>query len=67
MAEDVVFLLPGQPPMIGKSAFAAAAGAQSKQASPQFEGTSEIQEINVIGDWGLHVDEIESRSYCAWR
>lgn len=25
MAEDVVFLLPGQPPMIGKSAFAAAA------------------------------------------
>ena len=39
--------------MIGKSAFAAAAGAQSKQASPQFEGTSEIQEINVIGDWAF--------------
>jgi uncharacterized protein (TIGR02246 family) len=53
MAEDVVFLLPGQPPMIGKSAFAAAAAAQSKQASPQFEGTSEIQEINVIGDWAF--------------
>jgi uncharacterized protein (TIGR02246 family) len=53
MAEDVVFLLPGQPPVIGKFAFAAAAGAQSKQASPQFEGTSEIQEINVIGDWAF--------------
>jgi uncharacterized protein (TIGR02246 family) len=53
MAEDVVFLLPGQPPMVGKSTFAAAARAQSKQASPQFEGTSEIQEIKVIGDWAF--------------
>ena len=53
MAEDVVFLLPGQPPMIGKSAFTAAAGAQSKQASPQFEGASEIQEIKVNGDWAF--------------
>ena len=53
MAEDVVFLLPGQPPMIGKSAFAAAAGAQSQQASPQFEATSEIREIKVIGDWAF--------------
>ena len=53
MAEDVVFLLPGQPPMIGKSAFAAAAGAQTKQAPAQFEGTSEIQEIKVIGDWAF--------------
>ena len=53
MAEDVVFLLPGQPPMIGKSAFAAATGAQSKQALPQFEGTTEIQEIKVIGDWAF--------------
>jgi uncharacterized protein (TIGR02246 family) len=53
MAEDVVFLLPGRPPMIGKSAFAAAAGAQSRQASPQFEGASEIQEIKVIGDWAF--------------
>ncbi|HKN86573.1 MAG TPA: SgcJ/EcaC family oxidoreductase, partial [Nitrospiraceae bacterium] len=29
MAEDVVFLMPGRPPMIGKSAFAAAAGLHS--------------------------------------
>src|SRR6266850_189646 len=51
MAEDVVFLLPGQPPMIGRAAFAAAAQAQSGQEPPQFDGTSEIQEIRVCGDW----------------
>jgi uncharacterized protein (TIGR02246 family) len=52
MAEDVVFLLPGPPPMIGKSAFAAAAQAQSNQEPPKFDGTSEIKEIQVLGDWG---------------
>jgi len=45
MSDDVVFLLAGQPPMIGKSAFAAAVQAQAKQGSIQFDGTSEIQEI----------------------
>jgi uncharacterized protein (TIGR02246 family) len=53
MAEDVVFLLAGQPPMIGKSAFAAAAAAQSDQEPPQFDGTSEIQEIKVLGEWAF--------------
>lgn len=53
MAEDVVFLLPGQPPMIGKSAFAAAAQAQSNQQPPHFDGTSEIQEIKVLGEWAF--------------
>jgi uncharacterized protein (TIGR02246 family) len=51
MADDVVFLVTGQPPMIGKAAFAAAMRAQSGQGRPQFEGTSEIQEIQVLGDW----------------
>jgi uncharacterized protein (TIGR02246 family) len=51
MAEDVVFLTPGQSPMIGRSAFAAAAQSQSGQGSPQFDGTSEIQEITICGDW----------------
>jgi uncharacterized protein (TIGR02246 family) len=50
MAEDVVFLMPGRSPMIGKSAFAAAAGAHAGQERPQFDGTSEIQEIKV-GEW----------------
>src|SRR3954465_4252429 len=51
MADDVVFLVTGQPPMIGKAAFAAAMRAQSGQGRPQFEGKSEIQEIHVLGDW----------------
>ena len=53
MADDVVFLIAGQPPMIGKSAFAAAVQAQSNQQPPQFDGTSEIQEIQVLGDWAF--------------
>jgi uncharacterized protein (TIGR02246 family) len=52
MADDVVFLLPGQPPM-SKSTFAAAAKARSNQEAPQFDGTSEIQEIQVLGDWAF--------------
>jgi len=51
MTEDVVFLVTGQPPMIGKSAFAAALQGQSNQERPEFDGKSEIQEIQVFGDW----------------
>jgi uncharacterized protein (TIGR02246 family) len=53
MAEDVVFLVPGQPPMIGRSVFAAAAQAQSSQGPVQFDGRSEIQEIKVLGEWAF--------------
>jgi uncharacterized protein (TIGR02246 family) len=48
MADDVVFLVPGQPPMRGKSAFAAAQGALNDL---DIDATSEIQEIEVSGDW----------------
>ncbi len=51
MTEDVVFLIAGREPMIGKSAFAAAAQAQSSQPRVKFDGISEIQEIHVWGDW----------------
>ena len=51
MADDVVFLLPGQPPMMGKPAFSAAAKAQSGKESPRFDGVSEIREVRVLGDW----------------
>jgi uncharacterized protein (TIGR02246 family) len=51
MAEDVVFLVAGRSPMIGKSAFASAAKTLSDQEAPQFDGTSVIQEIKVLGDW----------------
>ena len=53
MADDVVFLIAGQPPMVGKSVFATASRAQSGQTAPQFEGTSEIQEIKVLEDWAF--------------
>jgi uncharacterized protein (TIGR02246 family) len=52
MTDDVVFLAAGRPPM-GKKEFAAAAHAQAEGAAPSFEGTSDIQEIRVIGDWAV--------------
>jgi uncharacterized protein (TIGR02246 family) len=53
MADDVVFLVAGQPPMIGKAAFAAAARGQEGQAPPQFDGTSEVREITLCGEWAF--------------
>jgi uncharacterized protein (TIGR02246 family) len=50
MTDDVVFLVAGRPPMIGKEAFAALAQGQPGQAPPEYEGRSEIQEIHVAGD-----------------
>lgn len=50
MADDVVFLVTGRPPMIGKAAYASAAQPQPGQSPPKFEGTSEIQEITIHGD-----------------
>ena len=48
MAEDVVFLRPGQPPMRGRDAFAAGLRAALPQISIQ--GVSDIQEIQVFGN-----------------
>ncbi len=42
MADDVVFLVPGQPVM-RKPDFAAAARIRSGAEAPQFDGSSEIQ------------------------
>jgi uncharacterized protein (TIGR02246 family) len=52
MADDVVFLVPGQPAM-RKADFAAQARSQSGQDAPQIDGSSEIQEIKVLGDWAF--------------
>lgn len=52
MTEDVVFLVPGQPPM-SKSDFAKAAAAQGESQAAAFDGTSEVQEVNVVGDWAF--------------
>ena len=48
MAEDVVFLTPGQPPMRGKAAFAEA---QSQLQDVDLNANSKIQEIKVFGEW----------------
>jgi uncharacterized protein (TIGR02246 family) len=48
MSDDVVFLVTGQPPMRGKAAFAAS---QAALKNAKIEGTAEIQEIKVLGDW----------------
>jgi uncharacterized protein (TIGR02246 family) len=47
MAEDVVYLLPGQPPMRGRDGFAAAF--RTALRSFRIEGRSQIQEIQVAG------------------
>lgn len=52
MADDVVFLVTGQPPMC-KADFAAAARAQTSAGGPKFDGSSEIQEIKILGDWAF--------------
>lgn len=48
MAEDVVFLLPGQPPMTGKSAFAE--GFKAAVAKFRIEATGHVQEMRVSGE-----------------
>jgi uncharacterized protein (TIGR02246 family) len=52
MTDDAVFLVPGRPVM-RKADFAAAAKAQAAGQASRFDGTSEIQEIQVIGDWAF--------------
>ena len=47
MADDVVFLTPGNPPM-RKADFATAQAAVQKL---DIQASSEIQEIKVLGDW----------------
>jgi uncharacterized protein (TIGR02246 family) len=52
MAEDVVFLLPGQQPMRGRDAFAAASSSAGNK--PRLvEGKPEIQEIEIAGDYAF--------------
>ena len=47
MADDVVFLIAGHPPMRGKAAFASA---QPGTSDFEIDGSSEIEEIKVFGD-----------------
>jgi uncharacterized protein (TIGR02246 family) len=47
MADDVVFQVPGREPF-GKAAFA---GMSQSMAGVRMEGSSEIRELKVLGDW----------------
>lgn len=48
MADDVVFLGPGRPPMRKEGFAAASRGMEGKM---RIEGTSDIREVRVFGDW----------------
>jgi uncharacterized protein (TIGR02246 family) len=50
--DDVVFLVPGQPPM-RKQDFAAAVQGQVGASAPAIHAESEIIEIKVLGDWAF--------------
>src|SRR5215813_9627574 len=47
MADDIVFMVPGREPF-GKEAFAAAS---QSMKNVRFEGSYDIREIKVLGDW----------------
>jgi uncharacterized protein (TIGR02246 family) len=47
MTDDVVFMVPGREPF-GKKAFTAQSGAMTDM---RMQGTNEIREIKVLGDW----------------
>jgi uncharacterized protein (TIGR02246 family) len=49
MADDVLFLVPGQRPF-GKEAFAAASRGMT---GTRIDGSSNIEEIQVLGDWAF--------------
>ena len=52
MTDDVVFLVAGQPPF-GKQQFAALMKHEPGAPRPRFDGHSEIQEVQVLGDWAF--------------
>jgi uncharacterized protein (TIGR02246 family) len=56
IAEDAVFLLPDQPPMRGREAFAGAL--RSALGQVRIEGKPDIQEIHVAGDYAFCWNEL---------
>jgi uncharacterized protein (TIGR02246 family) len=51
MAEDVVFLQPGQPPMRGRAAYATAS--RSMEGKIRIAGRPDVQEIQIAGDFAF--------------
>ena len=50
MADDAIFLFPGNAPMRGKAEFAAA---QDLVQDMRIDATSIVEEIRVLGDWAF--------------
>ncbi len=55
MTDDVVFMVPGHEPF-GKEAFAAASDSGDET---RIEGTNEIVELQILGDWAFSRNRIE--------
>jgi uncharacterized protein (TIGR02246 family) len=55
MADDVIFMVPGQKPF-GKEAFAAASRGMT---NVRFDGQSHIEELKVVGTWAYLRNHIE--------
>jgi uncharacterized protein (TIGR02246 family) len=55
MADDVIFMVPGQKPF-GKEAFASASKGMQ---GVQFEGKNDILEVRVLGDWAYMRTHLE--------
>src|SRR5215831_9384198 len=52
ITDDVVFLVPGRTPM-RKDEFASALRAQVGDSASKIDGSSEIKELQVAGDWAF--------------
>lgn len=59
MTEDVIFMVPGQEPF-GKQAFAAAS---KSMGDTRIEGSSEILELQVLGDWAFIRNRIDMTAF----
>lgn len=55
VADDVIFMVPGREPF-GKDAFRAAS---EQMKTMKFAGTSDIRELEVLGDWAYIRNYIE--------
>ncbi len=57
MADDAVFLVPGQEPF-GKQAFAEMS---RHMREVKLEGTQEIEELKILGDWAFCISRVTVR------
>jgi uncharacterized protein (TIGR02246 family) len=63
MADDVVFLGAGRPPMRGREAFAAASRAM--EGKVKVDGKAQVQEVRVFGDWAYCWNQLTVMMYPA--